>query len=165
MAENGKDSPTLEPATSETVATISTTVNEKLDNPAVIRQDPDRGTFVLNDADQNGHSGKTEIEVDRNDNWVLLRFIEGFDEVTPRSKPSVLVYDYEIDEGTMRLLLDDLDQPDDDHGPLAIARCNQLKLDSIVLPSEDSGELPYMLSEPHAQKVLSAVKEMKVFIR
>jgi hypothetical protein len=164
MVTEGKDSFNLELAKPETVAAIRTTVTDKLDNPQVVRQDPDQGIFVIDDTGQSGHSRKTEIkiEIDRQNNSVFLRFIEWFDEVTPRSKPSVLSYEYCVEGDAIKLLLDDLDKPDEYQGPLARTRHNQLKVDCRLLPSADNNE--FAISELHAQKVLVAVQKMRIFI-
>jgi len=156
--------PTMESVKPETIEAVSAVVNAKLDNPEIVRADKDRGIFVLDDSGEHGRRLGPRVEVFRFNTGILMRFVENFDETTPRHKPSVLVYDYEIVQGTMKLLIEPID-PDKDCGPLAKARHDQLKLEGIKnAPSEDSDVLSYIPYESHAQSVLTSLKEMKTFI-
>jgi hypothetical protein len=151
----------LESVGSETIMAIGAAIDSKFNNPTVVREDPSRGFFVLNDADKNGHRKNTTIEISNYDSGKFIRFIELFNEVTPRHKPSVLVYDYDLDERIMILLVS---KKIDDQGLLAKTRLQELKSEGTILPSSDNDELSYTPSESQAQKVLASLQEMKIFI-
>lgn len=161
MAE-GTPLPNLEPVKAETLEAIASAVDTKLNNPEVLRKDPTRGSFVIEDIDQDGHESNTELEVTRLEDGFYLRFIESFNESTPRSKPSVLVTDYDITLGAMVLLTGS----ERDHGPLAIAKLNQLESEGLptTYESDDPNQKAFAASEKLAQVVLTAVQGMKIYI-
>lgn len=154
--------PTKESVKPETIEAIVAVVNAKLDNPEIVRVNKDRGIFVLDYSREHRRRLGPRVEVDRLNSSILITFVENFDETTPRHKPSVLVYNYEIYQGTMKLLLSP--NSDEDSGPLAKSRLHQLKLEGINAPPEDNNVLSYVPYEFHAQRVLTSLKEMKTFI-
>ena len=146
----------------ETVIAIRDTIESKFNNDTVVRADPNWAIFVLNDQGKNGHLRNTEIEIQREDSWTLVRLNESFNEVAPRQKPSVLVTDFELDQGTMTLSLDESEK---NYGSLAKARLHDLKSKGRRLLPKDKDELSYTPSETHAQEILTSLKDMKLFIR
>lgn len=154
----------LEPAKAETVTAILAVIDSKLDNPEAVRRDSDRGNFVIEDKGQDGHCRNTRLELNKYPDGVFMRFIESFNEATRRSKPSVLITDYDIVDGQMVLLL----SPITDIGPLAQARLSRLKSEGLPPPLsyeiDDPEEEAFTASEKLAQIVLESVQNMKIYI-
>ncbi len=138
----------------ETVTAINEAMNDRLDDPSVVREDPDSGTFVLDDADKDGHDQRTRIDLERG---LEIGFTESFADGTPDLK-----YVYQMGGGKLRLEVREASL--DYIGQSARTKLAKLKADSIPLGSED-GYLIFTPSESHAQRVLTAVKQMKHYIR
>lgn len=157
--------PSVESVRLETITAINNIIDLKFNNVDVVREDPDHGAFVLDDVSQDGHNGNTVIEITNYNDGRLIRFIERFSEVTPRHKPSVLGYNYDLYLTEEHKLVLSVGKDYTDIGLLAKRRLEDLKSSGISLPSEDDDELQYVPSELQAQKVLVSLQKMKIFIK
>lgn len=151
---------TENPNNSEIIEAINTTVDEKMDNPTVVRRRPTMGIFVLDDGAVSGHSHPSRVDIEREDGFKRIRFSESFLDATPRHKPPVLIYSYEIDQGAIVLL----PYIDDDQSPLEKQRLEQLLEDVTLLPPTEDEEPCYSPLKPHLQRVLDSLKTMRIII-
>ncbi len=163
MNELAPTSDRNEPLRPETLALFHQIIDRKLDNPTVIMENPTFTRFAVEDQGLDGHDINTRIQVVLGE---VIQISESFAESTPRGKPSVLSYDYIVDQNGITLLLSrDLE----DNGPIATKRIEDLKAGGKIIPNGESADIDeseegYAITEQAAQKLLASLKAMKLLI-
>lgn len=155
--------PHVEGVLPETLAAINTTIELKFNNSGVHRVDDKFGRFTLIDAGQQARASNTIIEISNFEGGKMIRFVEQFDEVSLRNKPSIIVYDYDLDLEAGKIQLTTT-KDDSDKGLLARTRLAHLRAGAGEETEVDGEISQTLLSESQAQSVLASIQAMKILI-